>query len=63
MHNSFLKYTCERHSNNSQPAFTDVEIMTIYTYVVSEMQLFKIKQIHKYIKDHLLSWFPELPGY
>ena len=63
LNDDLLKYTCERFSNNNQPAFTDVEIMTIYLYVVSEIKLFKIKEIHGYIKDHLLSWFPELPSY
>ena len=63
IYDNFLKHSCQRFSNNSQPSFTDVEIMSIYLYVVSDMQLFKIKQIHKYAKNHLLSWFPELPSY
>lgn len=63
MYSNVLQYSCQRHTNNRQPAFTDAEIMTIYIFIVSDMQLFKIKQIHKYAKNHLLSWFPELPGY
>ncbi len=58
-----LQYTCQRFSNNKKLSFTDAEIMTIYLFVVSDMQIFKINKIHKYAKNHLLSWFPELPGY
>ena len=63
LHESLLKYSCQRFTNNNQPEFTDAEIMTIYIFVVSELQLFKVKQIHKYTKNHLLSWFPRLGSY
>lgn len=63
LYDSDLKYSYQRFTNNNTPAFTDVEIITIYLYVITEMQLFKVKQIHKYAKKHLLSWFPKLPSY
>ena len=58
-----LKYSCQRFSNNSEPDFTDQEIMTIYLYAMHVEQRFKIKQIYEYAKDHLRSWFPLLPSY
>lgn len=58
-----LKYSCQRFSNNSEPDFTDQEIMTIYLYAMQIEQRFKIKQIYEYASDHLRSWFPLLPCY
>jgi hypothetical protein len=58
-----LQYTNMRYSNNNQPAFTDQEIMTIYLYSVSQEQRFRIKQVHQFAKEYLLSWFPQLPSY
>jgi len=63
LYDNILKYNHIRYTNNNKPKFTDVEIMTIYLYVIVEMKLFKVKQIHKYAKKHLLSWFPQLPSY
>jgi hypothetical protein len=58
-----LAQSCNRFSNNSEPEFTDPEIMTIYLYTMNIEQRFKIKQIYEYANDHLLSWFPKLPSY
>ena len=58
-----LRYDCQRYSNNSEPKFTDQEIMTIYLFVMSHQRLFKKKDIHKYAKDHLMNWFPNLNSY
>jgi len=58
-----LQYTCQRFSNNSQPEFTDAELMTVYLFVIAEEQRFQIKQIHRFTKDYMLSWFPKLPSY
>lgn len=58
-----LKYSCQRFSNNSEPDFTDQEIMTIYLYGMHVEQRFKITQIYEYASDHLRSWFPLLPSY
>jgi hypothetical protein len=63
MYNKSLKYTCQRQSNNADPEFTDAEVMTVYLYAVSEEHLLKIKHIHSFAKDRLLSWFPLLPPY
>jgi hypothetical protein len=58
-----LMYSCSRFSNNSEPAFTDAEIMTIYLYSMHVEQRLKVKQIYDYASDHLRSWFPLLPSY
>ena len=58
-----LKYLCQRFSNNSEPDFTDQEVLTIYLYVMHIEQKLKLKQIHLFTKDYLLSWFPMLPSY
>lgn len=55
---------CARQSKNQQsPDFTDEEILTIYLFVVSEEEHFKIKSIYDFTKRHLGSWFPKLPSY
>jgi hypothetical protein len=58
-----LQFTSQRFSNNNRPEFTDQEIMTIYLFTVSQEKRFKIKQIHQFAVDYLLSWFPKLPTY
>jgi len=37
--------------------------MTIYLYTIHEEQRFKIKQIHRFANEYLLSWFPKLGSY
>lgn len=55
-----LKY--QRLSNNSQPKFTDQELITIYLF--GQMQgYFKQNQIYDYILRHFQGWFPDLPSY
>jgi hypothetical protein len=63
IHENELMYSCQRFSNNSEPEFTDSEIMTIYLYSMHFEQRFKIKQIYGYANEHLRSWFPKLPSY
>ena len=58
-----LKYQCERFSNNNNPKFTDQEIITIYLFSMHYQGIFKIKQIHQFAQDYLLSWFPDLGSY
>lgn len=58
-----LKYHCQRFSNNNEPKLTDQEIMTIYLFTVAEEQRFKVKQIHRFARDYLWGWFPELGSY
>jgi hypothetical protein len=58
-----LQYTCQRHSNNSSPEFTDREVMTVYLFAISEQKYFQVKDIHLFAKEYLHSWFPKLPSY
>jgi hypothetical protein len=58
-----LKFHCERFSNNSNPKFTDQEIMTVYIFAMACEQKFKVKHIHDFASSYLLDWFPQLPGY
>jgi hypothetical protein len=58
-----LKFSCERFSNNSCPAFSDQEIMTVYLFCISQEQRTKIKQIYNFADQYLRSWFPKLPSY
>jgi hypothetical protein len=63
MYGKSLKYTCQRQSNNAALKFTDAEVMTGFLYAVSEEHLHKIKYIHCFAKNWLLSYFPLLPSY
>lgn len=58
-----LKYCCERFSNNQHPEFTDQEVLTIYLFTMTHEQRFKVKHMHQFAKDYLISWFPKLPSY
>ncbi len=63
---SRFKSTCQRFSNNSEPDFTDQEVITIYLFYLYAMnveQRTKIKQIHLYANDYHRSWFPLLASY
>jgi|GEM_PF-4515458 hypothetical protein len=48
LYDSELKYYSQRYSNNSNPAFTDQEIMTIYLFVGNCQKYFLIKDIHTF---------------
>ena len=37
--------------------------MTIYLFVISEEQKFKVKQIHRFSNEYLRSWFPNIKSY
>jgi len=63
LYNSELKYYCQRYSNNSNPVFTDQEIMTIYLFAGHCQKYFQIKDIHSFASEYLSSWFPQLPSY
>ena len=63
LYTNVLKYSCQRFSNNNEPEFTDIEALTIYLFTVKYEERFSIKQIHKFAKIHLHSWFPDLPSY
>ena len=52
----------ERMSNNSNPTFSDEEVITIYLFGITQKR-FIIKEIYDYTRDHLKSWFPHLCSY
>ncbi len=56
-----LQYELQRFSNNDRPGLTDRGIAAIYLFVIQHQGTFRIKQIHRYAKDHLIDWFPR-PG-
>lgn len=58
-----LKYYCQSYSNNSNPTFTDQEIITIYLFAGHCQKYFQIRDIHGFASEYLSSWFPELPSY
>lgn len=62
-YNTELCWHCQRFSNNSEPDFSDEELLTIYIFCVSEEEKFKIKSIYTYARKYLHSWFPKLPSY
>lgn len=63
LYDTELKYYCQRYSNNSNPVFTDQEILTIYLFAGHYQKYFQIKDIHSFAKDYLSSWFHYLPSY
>jgi len=58
-----LKYYCQRYGNNSNPAFTDREIMTIYLFAGHCQKYFRIKDTYNFASEYFSSRFPELPSY
>jgi|GEM_PF-3469933 len=62
-YNTRLRWQVQRFSNNSQPAFTDVEVLTIYLFALIEEDKRQINQIHRFAVMYLRSCFPLLPSY
>ena len=59
-----LQWHCERLTKNqAEPTFSDCELLTTYLFAVGDQQRFQVKQIHRYIEEHWLDWFPALPSY
>ena len=56
---SSLKF---QRASNFKPRFTDQEIITIYLFGQLN-EKFNHRQIHKFIRDYWLDWFPDLPSY
>ena len=55
--------TCfQRLSNNREPSFTDQELITIWFFAHLEAK-FQKKQMHEFIKNYWIDWFPHLPAY
>ena len=57
-----LHAVAQRQSNNSDPEFTDEEVLTIYLFGLIRKRE-TIKDIHEYAEDHFSGWFPDLPSY
>lgn len=53
---------CERFTNNNSPDFTDEEVITIFLFGIMQRR-FEIKTVHRYTRDHLADWFPNMPSY
>ena len=63
-YNTELFYHCERFSRNRiLPKFTDIELLTIYLYSVSEEEKYELRSIYRYADCYLRDWFPDLPSY
>ncbi len=63
VYKSSLRFHCQRFSNNSDPVFTDEEVLTVYLFCGYCQRYFGIKDIHAFAKEYLSSWFPKLPSY
>ena len=57
-----LHAVAQRQSNNSDPEFTDEEVLTIYLFGLIRKRE-TVKDIHGYAEDHFPEWFPDLPSY
>jgi hypothetical protein len=57
-----LQFYAQRMSNNSSPAFTDEEVITIFLWGIMQHRT-TIKYIYNYTNNHLQEWFPNLPSY
>ena len=57
-----LRAAAQRQSNNSQPDFTDEEVLTVYLFGLIKKRR-TITEIYDYIADHFSEWFPEMPSY
>ena len=54
-----LKY---QRDSNFKPKFTDEEIITVYLFGQLN-EKFNHRQIHSFIRQYWLEWFPDLPSY
>jgi hypothetical protein len=60
---STLKWECQRMSNNARPDLTDQELITIYLFCIHCYGITQMKVMHRFAKDHLTDWFPNLGSY
>ena len=49
-------------SGNNSPKFSDPELITVYLRGIINGHR-KIKAAHKYARNHLSEWFPDIPAY
>lgn len=52
----------QRQSNNSDPNFTDEEVLTVYLFGIIKKRR-SISDIYTYMSEHFGEWFPALPSY
>ena len=57
-----LAATVQRQSNNSEPDFTDKEVLTVYLFGLAKKRE-TVNEIHEYAEEHFSDWFPDLPSY
>ncbi len=62
-HDNTLRWQVQRFSNNSEPGFTDVEVLTIYLFAIMEEDKRQVSQVHRFAVKYLRGWFPSLPTY
>ena len=55
-----LAATAGRQSNNSEPDFTDKEVLTVYLFGLAKKRE-TVSEIYEYAEDHFSDWFPDLP--
>ena len=51
VYKSSLRFCCQRFSNNSNPEFTDEEVLTVYLFCGYFQRYFGIKEIHTQVSD------------
>jgi uncharacterized protein YbaR (Trm112 family) len=56
-----LRAAAQRQSNNSQPDFTDEEVLAIYLFGIIKKRR-TVSDIYSYVREHFSRWFPDLPG-
>ena len=57
-----LRAAAQRQTGNSDPDFTDEEVLTIYLFGIIEKRR-TISEIYDYTRHHFPDWFPDLPSY
>ena len=57
-----LAATVQRQSNNSEPDFTDKEVLTVYLFGLAKKRE-TVNETHEYAEEHFSDWFPDLPSY
>ena len=53
----------QRTSNNSEPDFTDQEVITIFLYCLLVEKRTQVVDIYDFADNYLRSWFPNLGSY
>lgn len=60
---SHLWMHADRQSNNSNPAFTDAEALTVYLFGLLRNPGASVRTVHTFARDFLSDFFPRLPSY